>query len=598
MTSQSSVTEPNGSIGRDKPPAGYGRMSWMVAGGLVAALAGAFWLHRRIAVVDQQRANLTFGAILMTVGLITMVLIWRVARRAGRGRSAIAAMIAAALLAVMLLRFEGFDGEMAPQFAWRFGGAPPRQVEFADASGDAEMATRTAEPSAENADGESVDPAVDLISRRNVSLGFQELITPVDANAKSFATPNSPEEVGELWRIGVGQGWSSFAVDGELAITLEQRGDQECVTAYDLQTGDPVWIHRSPGRHENVLGGIGPRSTPVIAADSGQIRVFAAGATGKVWCLDIRDGSPIWQADLLAMVGWSQEDSEAVLPWGRSASPLVIPSGDRNFVVVPLGGPDSIAGDGRSLVAFDAADGSVVWRAGDLQVSFASAVAMTFDGVDQIVAVNEDYVTGHDIATGDTLWSFDWPGRSNTGPSCASAVAVGDDGILVGKGYGGGSTLARVTHRDDGSWSAEEEWHSNRLLQTKFNHTVVRDNVGYGVGNGSIEAVDLTVPKRLWRGKRRDRIGQGHLVLAGDTLIAQAETGEVRFVAADPAEYRELCVLDALSSKTWNIPTLAGKYLLVRNDREAICFELPLSKSFSERRTSAEPDRVVSAATR
>jgi outer membrane protein assembly factor BamB len=31
-----------------------------------------------------------------------------------------------------------------------------------------------------------------------------------------------------------------------------------------------------------------------------------------------------------------------------------------------------------------------------------------------------------------------------------------------------------------------------------------------------------------------------------------------------------------LSSKTWNNPALASRYLLVRNDGEAACYELPL----------------------
>jgi outer membrane protein assembly factor BamB len=33
--------------------------------------------------------------------------------------------------------------------------------------------------------------------------------------------------------------------------------------------------------------------------------------------------------------------------------------------------------------------------------------------------------------------------------------------------------------------------------------------------------------------------------------------------------------MDALTAKTWNYPALAGSYLLVRNDVEAICFRLP-----------------------
>ena len=64
-------------------------------------------------------------------------------------------------------------------------------------------------------------------------------------------------------------------------------------------------------------------------------------------------------------------------------------------------------------------------------------------------------------------------------------------------------------------------------------------------------------------------------MLVGDVIIAQAETGDVVIVSADPEDYQELFRMPALSAKTWNIPTLAGRHLLVRNDRQAICYLLP-----------------------
>ena len=38
----------------------------------------------------------------------------------------------------------------------------------------------------------------------------------------------------------------------------------------------------------------------------------------------------------------------------------------------------------------------------------------------------------------------------------------------------------------------------------------------------------------------------------------------------------ELSRFPALSGKTWNPHCLAGEYLLVRNDKEAACFRLPV----------------------
>ena len=43
---------------------------------------------------------------------------------------------------------------------------------------------------------------------------------------------------------------------------------------------------------------------------------------------------------------------------------------------------------------------------------------------------------------------------------------------------------------------------------------------------------------------------------------------------ATPEEHRELARLPALRQRTWNHPALAGNILLVRNDREAACYQL------------------------
>jgi hypothetical protein len=121
-------------------------------------------------------------------------------------------------------------------------------------------------------------------------------------------------------------------------------------------------------------------------------------------------------------------------------------------------------------------------------------------------------------------------------------------------------------------------WRSSEVLKTKFTHACVLGNTAFGISNGSLEAVSLSDGEQRWRQSRRARFGQGQLMLVGDTLIAQAEKGEIAFVAADPDAYRESARIPALESKTWNVPTIAGRHLLVRNDRQAICFFLPERK--------------------
>jgi outer membrane protein assembly factor BamB len=384
---------------------------------------------------------------------------------------------------------------------------------------------------------------------------------------REFAIPQSSSDVLTLWDQGIGEGWSSFAVSADRAITLEQREKEECVSCYRLSDGALLWIVSRKARHQNALGGIGPRSTPTISKD----RVYAQSATGKLWCLDLESGDEIWSQDLLELAGWDQLASEVSVTWGRSTSPLIVDG----LCVVPYGGPEQNELTGRSLIAFDATSGEIRWSAGEDQISYASPGLMTLGGVRQIVSVNEKTITGHAIETGKVLWDFVWPGESNGGANCAMAVPAGENRFLVGKGYGGGSALVEVKASSGGELQAEEVVASTRILKTKFTHACVDGDVAYAISNGSLEAVTFADEERLWTQPRKSRFGQGQMLLVEDVIVGQSESGEVVFVKAQPSEYEELLKLDAMDSVTWNVPTIAGRHLLVRNDRQAICFLLP-----------------------
>lgn len=503
---------------------------------------------------DYQHAFFATVAVSVTALLYAGVQLHRLAAAAGHRR--IVPLSAAAVLValVALLRIDGFTGEMVPILRWRFAGDPTPPLEKVSDSPD-----RTA-----------IDASRPAAAAEADSIGFLGNDRTGTAAERAFAVPESAEQVKTLWRQGVGDGWASFAVQGDRAVTLEQRGGEEAVTAYRLADGALLWIRSRTARHEHPYGGVGPRSTPTISAGA----VYAQGATGYMWCLDLETGQVRWTADLLELAGWDQEASEASAPWGRAGSPLLVDG----LCVLPLGAPENphgLAADGRSLVALDAESGQVRWSAGEDQISYASPQLMTLGGVRQIVSVNEASITGHRIENGEVLWSYPWPGQSNGGATCSAAVPAGENRFLVGKGYGGGSALVEIRPGPQGGLDAETVWASPRLLKTKFNHSCVDGDVAYGLSNGTLEAVNLSGGRRLWRQSRGARYGQGQLLLAGDTLVVQAESGDVAFVAADPSEYRELGRLPALDAKTWNIPTLAGRHLLVRNDREAICYLLP-----------------------
>ena len=355
----------------------------------------------------------------------------------------------------------------------------------------------------------------------------------------------------QVWRREVGAGWASFAVVGKVAITQEQRGDQELVIAYDLETGEPIWSHAEEAHFNTPIGGEGPRSTPTVDGD----RVFTLGATGILNALDLATGERLWSHDVV------KEHNARRPEWGKSCSPLVVDG----LVVVSAGGRE-----GNSLVAYDRESGDLVWAGGSDRSGYSSAVEAELAGVRQLLILNGESLAAHDPADGSVLWEFPWPSDQ---PNVAQPLPLPGDRVLGSSGYGIGSKVLQVSRDEAGELSVELVWESPRL-KLKFTHAVYHEGTIYGLDDGVLVALDPETGERRWK---RGRYGHGQMLLVGDLLLIQAEQGDVVLVEANPEEHRELGRFTAFDRKTWNVPTLAGPYLLVRNDREAALYELPLA---------------------
>ena len=68
-----------------------------------------------------------------------------------------------------------------------------------------------------------------------------------------------------LWRQPIGTAWSGFAIVGNRAVTLEQRGERETVTCLDVLTGKQLWAYGYAALFQGSYSGDGPRATPTIA---------------------------------------------------------------------------------------------------------------------------------------------------------------------------------------------------------------------------------------------------------------------------------------------------------------------------------------------
>jgi outer membrane protein assembly factor BamB len=357
----------------------------------------------------------------------------------------------------------------------------------------------------------------------------------------------------ELWRKKIGLGWSAFAVAGDYAITQEQREDKELVVCYELKTGKVRWIHEHEARLKDPQGGDGPRATPTLVDG----RVYTSGGTGILDCIDGATGKNLWSRNTLA------EHNLTNLIWGKSCSPLVF-----DDKVIVTGGLEKK----NSLLAYDKETGKPLWQAGDDAASYGSPALATLADTKQILSVNAHSVTGHDPNDGKVLWTYSWPGEM---AKASQPVPLPGDRVFVSAGYNVGCVLLHVTRGSDGQWAAEPVWVGRNKMATQFSNVVRAHNCVFGLDCRVLACIDLESGERKWKGKTYNF---GQVLLVGDLIVVQAEDGDVALVEANPNEFKEVARMPALHEKTWNNPVLSGPYLLLRNDREAVCYQVPVEE--------------------
>ncbi len=492
----------------------------------------------------------TLAVVLLAVllGLIWFLFLSRLAWRT-RLMSAVLLVLAIFGLSKMT-RLDGTtDGVGLPKFVWRW--TPTRTLPFESLKATATTGTATSTGQLENL---ADVPQFFGPKRDGVVLG-------AGLARDWYASPPK-----ELWRQPIGAGWSAFAVVGGRAFTQEQRGENEAITCYDVRTGQLLWTHANPVHFKQWQGGDGPRATPTVHEGW----VFTIGATGILDCVEATTGNLIWSRNVLA------ENKLENLVWGVSGSPLVFED-----AVVVTGGLTN----GPTVLAYRRSDGKPLWHSGTDKASYASPILATVAGRRVILSFNAASLTAHDPATGEMVLNHPW--TDDKSPKAAQPVVIGDNRVFVSAGYGAGCELLEIAAGADGKLTATRVW-KNLRMKTQFNSAAVRDGFLYGLDDGLLACVEIATGTRQWKD---GRFGSGQTLLVDDLVIVQSEAGSVILADAKPDGFKELGRIRALSAKTWNHPTLAGRYLLVRNSEEMACYELPLASPNAGQSSTAEGSR-------
>lgn len=372
----------------------------------------------------------------------------------------------------------------------------------------------------------------------------------------------------EVWKVDTPDGFSSFVVAKGRCFTNVTRNldgiDREVCVAMDAATGKEAWAatlgltrygHDGGGRGApGNTGGDGPRSTP--AYDDGQVYVLDSDLT--LFCLDAETGKEVWQHDLI------KDFNGRNIKWKNANSPLI--EGDHVYV--------SGGGAGESLLAFHKKTGKIAWKTGDDLMTHATPIATTIHGVRQIIFFMKSGLIAVTPDSGKELWNYPFPFQTST----AASPVVSGDIVYCAAGYGVGSGAVRISKTASGL-EANEIWRleGNSPVTNHWATPVAKDGYLYGMfgfkkyGDGPVKCVEIATGKVIWE---EEGFGPGNLVLAGDTLIALSDAGELVLIKATPKAYEELSRAKVIGGKCWSTPVISDGRIYARSTTEGVCIEL------------------------
>ncbi len=351
----------------------------------------------------------------------------------------------------------------------------------------------------------------------------------------------------KVWEAEVGIGCSSMAIGNGRLYTVGHEDKKDTVFCFDAASGKKIWETTYPAELLATQYEGGPAATPTL--DGNQLFVYSR--EGVLRAMDASTGKVLWDADVVKTLGGRPPR------WSYSCSPLI----DGNLVVVDVGGRNA------STVAFDKANGKVVWKSGSSEAGYSSPIPMKVGGKERIAMFNEFGLVVLDPTSGKETARHRW--ETSYGVNAATPIVLKDGLVLISSGYGKGSAMLRVS---DGG--IQELW-ANDQLQSQF-LSPVYDNgqiIGFDSNNKRLKALDAASGKVVWESKEYGK--GGSVTVAGSTYIIMDELGKLALARPSGSGVQPLASITALRPRCWVAPAVSGDKIYVRNNRgDLVCLRV------------------------
>lgn len=356
-----------------------------------------------------------------------------------------------------------------------------------------------------------------------------------------------PDKLDRVWRVEIGEGYSSPVVAGGRVFVHSRRDPEEIVTAINLSDGKVLWQQKYQSEFKKNQYAVemakGPHATPLVLGNA----VITLGVTGMLNAWDAATGRRIWTRDFSQLIDTSK------LFCGTAASPLPV----SGRVVVQIGSDIH----GGKILGLDPATGATLWEWSGPGPGYASPVVVNLKGGSQIVGLTEGSIVGIDGRNGKELWTVPFPDEWHE--NISTPLWTGTHLIVSGTRQG---THAYTLAEQNGKWQATEVW-KNPDVAMYMSSPVFGDGVVYAHSSkkkGQFVAFDEKTGAVRWATEGRE--GEHASLLLTPRHVVYLTNGADLIVArrgapAFAVEHR----YEVAESSTFATPVLLGSNILVRD---------------------------------
>ena len=360
-----------------------------------------------------------------------------------------------------------------------------------------------------------------------------------------------------VWKTSIpGDGWSSPIVyaDHVFLTTATDEGKSCRVICVNRDGGDIAWdkeVHRQETGAKRAQNSY---ATPTPVTDGKQ--VYAVFADGTVVAVGLN-----------GELAWKNSDIKFHSLHGLGASPVL--AGDQ--VIMPFDGNSpadrkigwKVAWDKAVVLALDAATGDVRWKGkrGKSRVGHVSPILVD-DGA-QVVTAAGDCVQGHDVKSGERIWTI-----FSQGEGVTPSPAIGEKMIFTSSGFEeptirairmGGKGDVTETHI---AWEQKKGVPAipSLLYVSPYLYTITRDNI--------LHCVEASSGNIVWV-KRLQGTYWASPVFADGRIYILSEEG-VTLVLRPGPKYDEIA-RNSLDEKCMASMAVSQGHFYIRTARRLYC---------------------------